>query len=67
MIYCSDVVKAKGLTVGCCDSCHEDHSLGYDPYMIQVEVDGQTACICCAVYNQLDDGGAQGEPTGGEK
>lgn len=39
--------------ISCCSSCHEDWEFGYDD-PIEVDFDGKTYFVCCAVAWELD-------------
>ncbi len=43
----SDVRERFGITVECCESCHEDLDQGWNASTI--EVDGKEVSVCCAV------------------
>ena len=64
MTSCAKVMKRSGVDARCCESCHEDFEMGYDPHMIELEGDydrdkfpwlepGEFLRVCCAVYNEL--------------
>ena len=42
-----DVRERFGITVECCESCHEDLDEGWGACTI--EVDGQEVSVCCAI------------------
>lgn len=50
---CAEVSKIIGYEGPCCDSCHDDGELGYD--MLDVEVDGREAEVCCHVLHAANE------------